>query len=149
MKQEVTPVTQPSSVSLGKEGECYAEVAELDLLRPIASEKQYERVLAAIDELAARTDRSAAEDDYLLMLSWVLEKYESQHYSIDTSEISALEILKDILEESGMTGSDLGRLLGHRELGGKILREKRQLSKKHIQILAKHFKVSPALFLNA
>ena len=147
MKHTTTAVTQTSLAGLGKKIERYMELADVSLLRPIDSEEQYERVLVVIDELAPRTDRTAAEDDYLLMLSWVLEKYEALHYSIDTAEISILETLKYMMEGSGMTGSDLGRLLGHRELGGKILREERKLSKKHIQTLANHFKVSPSLFL--
>ena len=127
--------------------ERYIEIADVTLLRPIDTEEQYDRVLAVIDELAPRTDRTAEEDDYLLMLSWIIEQYEAQYYAIDTSELSVLEILQHLVEESGMTGSDLGRLLGHRELGGKLLRGERKLSKNHIQLLAKHFKVSPSLFL--
>jgi len=40
-----------------------------------------------------------------------------------------------------------GRLLGHRTLGAKILKRQRGLSLNHIKTLAKHFAVSPALFL--
>ena len=46
-----------------------------------------------------------------------------------------------------MSVSDLGRLLGQRELGSKLLREERQLSKTIIVKLADHFHVSPAYFL--
>ncbi len=46
-----------------------------------------------------------------------------------------------------MNASDLGRLLGHQELGSAILSGRRQLSKKNIALLARHFAVSPALFL--
>jgi antitoxin component HigA of HigAB toxin-antitoxin module len=44
--------------------------------------------------------------------------------------------------------SDLGRLLGDRSLRPKILNGQRALSKAHIKILAKHFKVSPAVLLD-
>jgi hypothetical protein len=40
-----------------------------------------------------------------------------------------------------------GRLLGQRALGAKILNRQRGLSVNHIKTLAKHFAVSPALFL--
>ena len=46
-----------------------------------------------------------------------------------------------------MNASDLGRLLGQRQLGAKILSGDRDLSKAHIQTLAAHFGVSPAVFL--
>ena len=41
-----------------------------------------------------------------------------------------------------MTASDLGRLLGNRQLGSADPRCQRQLSKEHVLKLADHFKVS-------
>ena len=58
-----------------------------------------------------------------------------------------LAMLKYMMQESGMTQAELGRLLGNRALASLILNGHRQLSKSHIQKLANHFKVSPALFL--
>ncbi|MCP4451497.1 MAG: hypothetical protein GY809_08550 [Planctomycetes bacterium] len=46
-----------------------------------------------------------------------------------------------------MTQSDLGRLLGERTMGHKILAGKRQLAVAQVKILARTFKVSPALFM--
>ena len=45
-----------------------------------------------------------------------------------------------------MTGSDLACLVGNHPLGGAILRGERELSKAHIEILARRFKVSTDLF---
>ena len=53
------------------------------------------------------------------------------------------------MQESGMTQADLSRLLGNRALASLILNGRRHLSKRHIRQLADHFKVSPALFLQA
>ena len=47
-----------------------------------------------------------------------------------------------------MSASDLGRLLGDRSLGPRILNGDRALSKAHIKILANHFNVSPAVLLD-
>lgn len=52
------------------------------------------------------------------------------------------------MEDRGLTASDLGRLLGERSLGPKVLNGDRALSKAHIKILAKHFRVSPAVLLD-
>jgi antitoxin component HigA of HigAB toxin-antitoxin module len=51
-------------------------------------------------------------------------------------------------KDRGMNASDLGRLVGKRSLGLKILNGDRGLSKAHIKILAKHFHVSPAVLLD-
>ena len=47
-----------------------------------------------------------------------------------------------------MTASDLGRMLGDRSLGSRVLNGRRRLSKEHIKILCGRFKVSADLFLD-
>jgi antitoxin component HigA of HigAB toxin-antitoxin module len=69
------------------------------------------------------------------------------HGPIDTSDIDAVEALSFLLEQNGMSASDLGRLLGNRQLGAAILRRERQLSKANIIKLRDRFKVSADLFL--
>jgi antitoxin component HigA of HigAB toxin-antitoxin module len=49
--------------------------------------------------------------------------------------------------KNGLSASDLGRLLGHRELGSKILKRQRQLTVGHIKKLSAYFRVSPATFV--
>ena len=61
--------------------------------------------------------------------------------------LSPIEFLKILMRESGMSPSDLGRLLRDRSLGHKILEEKRNLSKTHIRTLSEHFKVDASAFL--
>ena len=80
------------------------------------------------------------------MLSILIEDFEIKNYKIDNGK-SPLDTLKFLLESNGLSGSDLGRILGQRQLGSKILNGVRQLSKKHIRILAEHFSVSPELFI--
>ena len=57
-------------------------------------------------------------------------------------------VLRYLLADRDMSASDLGRLLGDRSLGTKILNGERALSKSHIKILAAHFHVSPAALLD-
>jgi HTH-type transcriptional regulator/antitoxin HigA len=76
-----------------------------------------------------------------------VEKYEDQHdpaHGVFKDGIAALEYL---LDQHDMTASDLGRLLGNRQLGSAILRRQRQLSKENVLKLAGHFKVSADVFL--
>jgi antitoxin component HigA of HigAB toxin-antitoxin module len=51
------------------------------------------------------------------------------------------------MDEHGMNESDLGRLLGDRSLGHRILSGERELSKVHIRVLAEHFSLNPAALL--
>jgi len=75
-----------------------------------------------------------------------IKAYEEKHFPIRKTD--PIEILKFLLDENDLNGSDLGRLLNQRQLGSKILNRKRKLSMRHIMILAKHFSVSPTLFLS-
>lgn len=114
--------------------------------RPIHDDAELANAVEMINHLAGR-DLNPEQEDYLEALSIFVEAYEDEHYPIDTSNITPLEMLKFLLEENGMNGSDLGRLLGTRTLGPAILRGDRQLSKAHIKKLAERFKVDASLFL--
>ena len=59
-----------------------------------------------------------------------------------------LAVLRYLMDDRRMNASDLGRLLGDRSLGPKILNGDRDLSKAHIRTLARHFHVSPAVLLD-
>lgn len=85
--------------------------------------------------------------DYLYALSDLVEAYEDKHHRIDTSHLTGRDMLEFLLENHGWTASDLGRLLGNRQLGSAILRGDRQLSKTHIRKICDHFKVSADLFV--
>ncbi len=85
------------------------------------------------------------EADYLYAMSALLEAYEESQ--ICRAPMTPIDRLIFLLDENGMTASDLGRLLGNRSLGSNILTGKRELSKGNIRVLAERFKVCPALFL--
>src|SRR5438552_8287308 len=120
-------------------------------LRPLRSERDYDAAVTILDELAVRPEGSLdpGEQDYLDTLTMLVEAFDREHYDIDTKHLDPLSMLKYLMQESGMSQADLGRLLGNRALASLIVNGHRQLSKSHISQLADHFKVSPALFLQA
>jgi HTH-type transcriptional regulator / antitoxin HigA len=125
----------------------YLELVYAVPLRPLRSEREHAQALRLLDRLAVLDRRSRGQEDYLDMLTLVVEQYEQQHHRVETADLKPLDVLRHLLEESGMTASDLGRLLGSRGLGSLVLTGKRQLSKAHIVKLAEHFRVEPGLFL--
>ncbi len=120
-------------------------------LRPVRSERDYDAAVAVLDTLAVRPEGSldAGEQDYLDTLTMLVEAYDREHDDLEAEDRDPLTMLKYLMQESGMAQADLGRLLGNRALASLILNGHRQLSKSHIRRLADHFKVSPALFLQA
>lgn len=113
----------------------------------IRDEADYDNVIAFIDKLLARPKLTKGQTEFFKTWTVLIGAYEDVHHYIDTSGISGLDSLKYLLEQSGMTASDLGNLLGNRSLGSKILRGERELSKAHLRILAERFKVDAGLFL--
>ncbi len=121
-------------------------VAQLYLLKPIRTRGDYNRVMHIIEMLAGRTNLNTDQEAYLESLSILVEAYEKEHFEIEPKS-TPLETLKFLLKQNGLNGSDLGRILGQRQVGSKILRGERNLSKAHIKTLAEHFSVDSSLFL--
>jgi antitoxin component HigA of HigAB toxin-antitoxin module len=103
--------------------------------------------MTAVDRLAVRADLNRDERDYLESLSTLIEQYEREQEPVFTAGRDPVETLKYLMQGRGLNASDLGNLLGNRALGSKVLRHERELSKANILKLARHFGVSPALFL--
>jgi len=99
-----------------------------------------------LDRLTSLPRMTKGQEQYLETLSVLVEAYESEHHAIPDSA-SPISVLKHLLDSNDMNASQLGALLGNRSLGSKVLRGDRELSKTHMRILAKRFKVSPAVFM--
>lgn len=107
---------------------------------------------AALDELmrlgrlmdAGKASKAQAEAAEVLKL--LVTDYERRRFGEPAEGETALERLRYLLEESGLTASDLGRLLGDRALGFRLLSGERELSKAHIRRLADHFHLNPSYF---
>lgn len=117
-------------------------------LRPIQDRVDLENAQEIADALAVLSKRNRDQEDYLETLSTLIEKYQAEQNAVETADLAPIEVLRFLMEGHDMSASDLGRLLGNRELGPAILRGDRQLSKTHIQVLSKRFAVSSDLFLS-
>ena len=119
------------------------------MLTPLAidSERTYRKTLKWIDELAVLEKRTKDQDRFLETLTILVETYEDKNHQIDVEAVSPIEALEFLLKQHDLSGRDLGKILGQPQLGGKILRGERELSKNHIRKLCDYFKVSPELFL--
>ncbi len=116
---------------------------------PLRTEADYFQARNTVDKLALKGEDNLtdAEQDQLEIFSILMEKYEEEHYQVDQLKLSPIEFLELLMRESGMKASDLGRLLGDRTLGYKILKGERNLSKAHIKTLSERFKVDSSAFL--
>lgn len=114
--------------------------------RPLHDDMDYRNALAVMDAMAGfKMNRD--QEDYFEALATFVEKYEASHHAIDEAKMTPVELIRSLMEEHGMSESDLGRLLGDRCLGHRILSGERELSKAHIRILAERFSLNPAALL--
>jgi HTH-type transcriptional regulator/antitoxin HigA len=116
-------------------GPAYLALIELFPLRPLRSERDYDAAVTVLDTLAVRPEGSldSGEQDYLDTLTMLVEAYDRAQHEIHTEQRDPLSMLVYLMQESGMTQADLGRLLGNRALASLILHGRRQLSKSHIR----------------
>ena len=113
----------------------------------IHDEVAYRNTQEMIDALTSLPRLSKGQLKYLDTLTVLFEAYEDEHHALDAGRLGPVEALRHLMEAREMNASDLGRLLGERSLGPKILQGKRELSKSHVRRLAEHFNVSADLFL--
>lgn len=127
----------------------YRELCQLYLPRPIHDEAENIEAVAMMNALAVFTRLNAEQQDYLDVLTELVDAFDkSKLETVQWPKVSGLDMLKHLLENQGMNGADLSRILGgSRNLGGMILRGERKLTLNHVRTLARHFGVSADLFL--
>jgi HTH-type transcriptional regulator / antitoxin HigA len=115
----------------------------------ILDDIHYRNTLEMIDRLTRLERLSDGQSLYLETLVQLVQAFEEERHAIETSDLSGLDSLKHLMDETHMSGSDMARLLGvHPSMGSKILKGERCLTLEHVRRLAEHFKVSPALFMD-
>ena len=114
-------------------------------LIPIRNEKHLAEAIAVVNELIDKKRRAPEEEEYLNVLSDLIEKFEEEHFPVEPS--SPAEMLRFLMESNGLRQADLAPLFSSKSNLSEVLAGRRQLSKAQIVKLAKYFHVFPALFL--
>jgi HTH-type transcriptional regulator/antitoxin HigA len=132
-----------------KAADDYLALVQRFPLVAIRSRAECDAAAAFIAPLAVKGEDglTAGEADYLYAMSDLIAAYEDAHPVPATVAVDPISVLRFLIDEHGMSASDLGRLLGNRSLGTNILTGKRELSKAHIRTLADRFGVKAGLFL--
>ncbi|HEY3855402.1 MAG TPA: helix-turn-helix domain-containing protein [Verrucomicrobiae bacterium] len=125
----------------------YRELCHLYLPRPIHDDDEDAEATVMMNALAVFTRLNAEQRDYLDVLTDFVDEFDKDQ-RVEWPKVSGRKVLKQLLEDNGMTAADLSRILRtSRNLGAMILRGERKLTLKHVRILARHFRVSADLFL--
>jgi HTH-type transcriptional regulator/antitoxin HigA len=117
-------------------------------LRAIRTETDYQAAVRVLDELILRDDLDPGERDYLGALELLIEAFDIEHFPDAPDDRPPHQRLKALMDSSGTTASNLQEILGASQtLVSLMLNGRRELSKRTIAKLAKHFRVDPGYFL--
>jgi HTH-type transcriptional regulator / antitoxin HigA len=135
----------PLAKLYGRDTDRYLDLLAKFPLRPIRREAELDAATEVIHELIDQDTRTVAEEDYLEVISQLVEQYEEVHYPLE--EVPDAEMLAYLMEIQSRTQTDVAR-------GAKIaastvsevLSGKRKLNRAQIGKLARYFHVEPGVF---
>jgi HTH-type transcriptional regulator/antitoxin HigA len=115
-------------------------------LLSIRNEREYNAAVKRMNDLLDEIGTNEKHPLYSLLdtLGTLIHAYEEKHFPIPNS--SGAEVLRFIMEERGLTQSDLPEV-GSQGVVSEVLNGKRELNIRQIRALANKFKVSPAAFV--
>lgn len=124
----------------------YLDLVRAFPLRPIRTDAELDQAVAVIDSLIDQEELKPGEQDYLDVLADQVEKYESEQHPLPA--VSEADMLRHLIDARDITQLKLATDTGIVESTiSSILLGKRGMSRNHIVLLARYFKVSPAVFM--
>jgi antitoxin component HigA of HigAB toxin-antitoxin module len=102
------------------------------------------RKAGAKDRLTRQAVQGLAQ--YIKLIAELVEHYEKEQFPVKDDPI---ETLKFLMEQHGLSQTDLAKEFGGQPVVSAVLAGRRSLNKNHIVKLAARFHVSPAAFLPA
>ncbi len=115
-------------------------------IRPIRSQADYDIAIAEIERLWD-ADPETDDGDKLDILATLVEKFENEHWPIDTSRVDPIDMLTYLIEEGGHTQVELAELLGSRSRASEVLNRKRALTVEMIHKLNTEWKIPAELLI--
>jgi HTH-type transcriptional regulator / antitoxin HigA len=116
-------------------------------LLAIRSEQEYDESVVRLNALVDEVGDNPQDSRYRLIetLSILIEAYDRDHYGFP--EASAIEVLRFLMEEHGLTQKDLPEI-GSQGVVSEVLSGERTLNVRQIRALALRFGVEPGVFLD-
>jgi antitoxin component HigA of HigAB toxin-antitoxin module len=128
-----------------------ADFESLVRLQPPAAihdDVAYRNAMDFVNKLTSLPNPTKGQLKYLDTMTILVERYEDETEGVVPAGMDRLAVLRYLMQDRGMSVSDLGLLLGDRSLGPKILSGDRALSKAHIKILSQHFNIGVAALMD-
>ncbi len=123
----------------------YLELVRQFPLRPIRSDQELDEAVRMVDLLLSKRSLGPEEQDYLDVLSDLIERYEAEAHPI--APLPDADILRHLIEAKGVPQSQVAKATDIADSTiSEVLSGKRSLNRTHIGKLARYFSVSPQVF---
>src|ERR1700722_13964497 len=138
--------TNSSRALYGNREDRYLELVRQFPLRPLRTEADLDAAIAIIDLLIDQESLSVPEQDYLDVLSDLVEAYENE--VVPMTPVSDSEMLRFLIEQKGVSQSETatGARIAESTIS-EVLSGKRKLIRTQIGKLARYFHVEPGTFM--
>lgn len=110
----------------------------------IETEEEYEEYLKVLEKLTFAKNLSLEEKALYKLLVLLTESYETENYPI--SSVEPGDILKHLIESSGISQNDLVGIIGSGEMVSQLVDGKCSLNSWQAKALGDYFQVAPSLF---
>jgi len=125
--------------------ERYLELISQFALRPIRSDDELDEAVRVVDSLLSKKALAPEEQDYLDVLSDLVERYEAEAHPI--APLPDADMLRHLIEAKGVPQAEVAKATGIADSTiSEVLSGKRSLNRTHIGKLARYFSVSPEVF---
>ncbi len=126
----------------------YLELIREFPLRPIRTKTEAAAATAILDRLFGQPDADPGQEDYLDVLSDLLDSYESENDADYDAEATGIQVLRSLIEEHGMSQATLAGKLGvSAPTVSLILSSERPITAEHARNLGKIFSIDPGVFI--
>lgn len=125
----------------------YIDCLERFPLKPIRTDEENELAAEFCDELLDNVDSLSQDElDYFEVLSVLVESYEAKWQ--EENDVEPRKLLAFLMEQNGLSQTDLTEELGSSSRASEFLSGKRDLSLPQILKLARRFNLSPTAFIS-
>jgi len=124
----------------------YGKLLALELPQPIQNGREFDRMVARLEELDFAERKLTREEQALReILAALIEVYDDERHHLPQQPPH--DMVKYLMEQRGLKQADLVPLLGSRAQVSDLVNGKRGISKTQAKKLAEYFGVSAELFI--
>ena len=129
----------------GRQQDRYLDLIRRFPLRPLRTDADLDAAVAVVDSLIDQDELSPPEQDYLDVLSDLVEAYEDE--TIPIKPVGDADMLRLLIEAKGVTQAQAAKEAGIAESTvSEVLAGKRKLNRTQIGKLGRYFRVGPGAF---